>query len=327
MYNQFQICFLRISATLNIRFSIYHLLGFQSNSCLNITSTIQFKQSRIYRPFGGNMLLKSKFFRLIASFTLILSLCLLAFADTIRLKDGSIVKGRVIGFKDGQFVIVIGEGSRQRQMSFYADEIESIEFDSKNTIPTTTVAQNNPTTSQPRPTPTPVASNNPPTNSNPNVRIAGTQTETEKQSTTENVPVSNPQKNPSKNSGVQINAKVLADNTANGWTNTGWVVKKGQRIRISGTGRVSLVNGRYSTPSGVSSLPDGEKLMKEKPTGSLIAVIGDDNNEFIFVGGSSEFVATRDGTLFLGVNEGYLDDNSGSFDVVIEVDPLTGDVN
>jgi hypothetical protein len=263
------------------------------------------------------MRLKSKVFRLIVSFTIILSLSLLALADTIRLKDGSIVKGRVIGFKDGQFVIVIGEGSRQRQMSFYADEIESIEFDAKTAIPTSTVSQSNPASTQPRPTPTPAATNNNPANSN--VKVVNNQPET-KQPPVNNVPTTNNTQN-NRPTGVQINAKVLADNTANGWTNTGWVVKKGQRIRISGTGRISLGNGRYSTPSGVSSLPDNNKLVKEKPTGSLIAVIGDDNNDFIFIGGSNEFVAGRDGTLFLGINEGDLDDNSGAFDVVIEIDP------
>lgn len=265
------------------------------------------------------MFSKSKFYRLIATIAIVLSLCLLAFADTIHLKDGSIVKGRVIGFKDGQFVIVIGDGSRQRQMTFYADEIESIEFDSKPALPTTTITQSN-TATQPRPTPTPVATNTPPVTSNPNVKVVGGQTDTNKQTPPDTVPVSNSQKN-SRPNGVQINAKVLADNTANGWTNTGWVVKKGQRIRISGTGRISLGNGRYSTPSGVASLPDNDKLMKDKPTGGLVAVIGDDNNDFIFVGGSNEFVATRDGALFLGVNEGYLDDNSGAFDVIVEIDP------
>ena len=52
----------------------------------------------------------------------------------------------------------------------------------------------------------------------------------------------------------------------------------------------------------------------------LIAVIGDDNNDFIFVGEDREFVARRDGALFLGINEGNLNDNSGSFDVIIEVE-------
>ena len=268
------------------------------------------------------MLLKSKFFRLIFTLTILLCASLLAFADTVRLKDGSIVKGKVIGFKDGQFVIVIGEGSRQRQMSFYADEISAIEFDQNTSMPTSTVgSQTNSIPVQPRPTPSPVASN-----TNQNIKVIGNQPEDNKQNTPQTVPVSTTP-NKTRPNAIQINSKVLADNTANGWTNTGWVVKKGQRIRISGTGRISLGNGRYSTPSGVASLPDNDKLMKEKPTGGLIAVIGDDNNDFIFLGGSTEFVATRDGALFLGVNEGYLDDNSGSFDVVIEIDPMTNNGN
>lgn len=257
------------------------------------------------------MLLKSFSFRLIAVLAITLSLSLLALADTIRLKDGSVVKGRVTGFKDGQFVIVIGEGTRQRQMSFYADEIETIEFDSNNSTPANV--------SQPRPNPTPIASNTNPNNSNPNAKVSNSNTEQNKPA--ETIPVSNTKTTPA--TGIQINVKVLADNTSNGWTNSGWVVKKGQRIRISGTGRISLGNGRYSTPSGVASLPDNEKLVKDKPTGGIIAVIGDDNNDFIFIGGSTEFVAKRDGALFLGVNEGYLDDNSGSFDVIIEIDPAS----
>ena len=279
------------------------------------------------------MLFKSKFLRVCFSLVMILSLCLWTFADTVRLKDGSLVKGRVIGFRDGQFIILIGEGTRQRQMTFYADEIETIEFDSAANAMTNTTKINNPpnnstsTTTQPRPTPTPMPTPVSTPTPNNNVKIVGgnTTTQPEKSPTPQTIPVSTPAK--SNAQGPTLTAKVLADNTSNGWTNTGWVVKKGQRIRISGTGRISLGNGRYSTPSGVSSLPDNDKLIKSKPTGGLIAVIGADNNDFIFIGGSYEFVANRDGALFLGVNEGYLDDNSGSFDVVVEIDPMTNNGN
>ena len=254
------------------------------------------------------MLFKSKFLRFSLALTLVFSLSILTFADTIRLKDGSIIKGKIVKFGGGQFTIVFGEGSRQRQMNYFADEIDAIEFDSS-PMPST---QNVSKIVTQTPTPTPI-------NNSGNTRIS------------DNKGDNNPPANPSKKNDIsnpkpiQINTKVLADNTSNGWTNTGWVVKKGQKIHISGTGRVSLGNGRYSTPSGVSSLPDNEKLMKNKPTGGLIAVIGDDNNDFIFVGASTEFIATRDGAMFLGVNEGILDDNSGSFDVTIEIDPTNAD--
>ena len=64
---------------------------------------------------------------------------------------------------------------------------------------------------------------------------------------------------------------------------------------------------------------DPKKLMADQPTGALIGVIGADNDDFIFIGKSTEFTATRDGLLFLSVNEGNLSDNVGSFKAVIEV--------
>jgi hypothetical protein len=120
---------------------------------------------------------------------------------------------------------------------------------------------------------------------------------------------------------IELNIKVLADNTANGWTNSGWVVKKGQRIHITADGQVSLGKGKMSSSSGLPDLADDGKLLKAAPTGALIAVIGDDNNDFLYIGSEREFTATRGGTLFLGVNEGNLDDNSGSFAVKIQILP------
>ncbi len=117
-----------------------------------------------------------------------------------------------------------------------------------------------------------------------------------------------------------IKISVRADNTNNGWSNSGLVVRKGQRLRISATGRISLGRERYSTPNGLTTIPDSEKLMRTEATGALIAVIGDDNDDFLFIGTRRDFVAQRDGVLFLGVNEGNLTDNTGTYDVVIEAE-------
>ncbi len=282
------------------------------------------------------MFLKSKFGRVVFTCCLLMSMFVLTFADTIRLKDGSIIKGKIVTFGEGKFTILIGEGSRQRQMNFFADEVDSIEFDSaptqsisivKTTLPTytdtsakkennknTTVITVGRTTPQPTPQPTPSKTviitdktTDPNTNTSTNQNIP-----TNSNTTVKTEPQSKP---------ITLNVKVLADNTANGWTNSGWVVKKGQKIRISGKGQINLGNGRYSSAAGVSSLPDKDKLLQTEATGGLIAVIGDDNNDFVFVGASREFVAPRDGALFLGINEGNLDDNSGSFEVTIEIMP------
>ncbi|MEJ7622873.1 MAG: LecA/PA-IL family lectin [Pyrinomonadaceae bacterium] len=238
----------------------------------------------------------SKSFRVLAAALTVLSIATLAFGDTVRLKDGSRIKGKIVSFGGGKFVVAMGDGSRRRQLTFQADEIESIEFDAPQTVD---VSNRNASYTGPVRKVEEVAPRV--VQAKPKVMVAG-------------VPNA-----PSKMTPIEWNVNVLADNTANGWTNSGWVVKKGQRVRISGDGTISLGKGRKTSSSGVAEYEDGSKLLKNVATGALIAVIGDDNNDFIYVGSEREFTATRDGALFLGVNEGKLDDNSGSFSVKIEI--------
>ncbi len=264
------------------------------------------------------MLFISKFFKVLCVISLIGSLSVLAFADTIRLKDGRIVKGKIVSFDGGNFTVMFDDGTRQRQMTYSVGEVESIVFDS-GAMPSTNVktsAQTLPETSN--------NTNNP--NNNTIITVGQTSKTSIPQTSSPRANPTNPVQNnsPIAPKPIAINVKVLADNTSNGWTNSGWVVRQGQRIKIFGSGRVSLGSGRFTTPGGIASLPDANKLVKNQPTGGLIAVVGDDNNDFIYVGDSVEFVASRDGALFLGVNEGNLDDNTGAFDVKIEVFPEIG---
>ena len=253
---------------------------------------------------------RTKPLRILISLLLIVSFAVLAFGDTVRLKDGSIIKGRIMSFGGGKFVIAMGEGSRRRELSFLASEIESIQFDSPAGVPqansptTRTASYTEPVVITIPSTPVKVITSGDPGRSN---------TPQPRQTNSGN-----------KIQPIEWKVKVLADNTANGWTNSGWVVKKGQRIRVTADGQVSLGKGQTSTPSGIATLNDEQKLLKNVATGALLAVIGDDNNDFIYVGSEREFVATRDGALFLGINEGNLDDNKGSYDVKIEVIPDGG---
>jgi hypothetical protein len=251
------------------------------------------------------MICKGLIYRvLVTSVTLVL-LASFAFADTIRLKDGSTVKGRITGFSDGKFTVTVGEGTRKREFTFDANEIESIQFDRSDAGERTAEVVKTPVKLIERPVVT-----------EPDVQTEKPQTsEPVKSNSTTTVSSGNNMKP------VVLSVNVMADNTANGWTNSGWVVRKGQRIRIIGEGEVSLGKGQKTGPSGSYTLEDGTKLLKSVPTGALIAVIGDDNNDFIYIGADREFVATRDGTLFLGLNEGNLNDNSGAFKVKIEIMP------
>ena len=240
-------------------------------------------------------------FRLLLSVLLLVSVSTPMLADTIRLKDGSVIRGTVIGFKDQQFTILIGGNARGRrgQTTIYVEDVESIEFDSSGSAPNATddsSARNNAPLSRP---------------SNPNTQPDPTPNDSR---TIDPVPVS------ATPTFFTIKVGVRADAANNGWTNSGLVVRKGQRLRISASGRVSLGRGRFSTPGGLSNIQDSDKLMRNEATGALIAVIGDDNDDFLLIGPRREFVAQRDGVLFLGVNEGDLADNTGSYDIVIEAE-------
>ena len=242
--------------------------------------------------------------------TLLLALFAPVVADTIHLKDGSVIRGQVISFKDQQFTVLIGSGAQGRRSRtlIYMEDVESIEFDSATTAaasvlanedaPTNTPANSNtsPVYQPPRSNPTPDTNRIPP-----------------RTNTTQPSPASSP-------TFFTIKVAVRADNANNGWTNSGLVVRKGQRLRITSTGRVSLGGGRFSTPSGMPGLADSNKLMRTEATGALIAVIGDDNDDFLLIGTRRDFVAQRDGVLFLGVNEGNLNDNTGTYDVIIEAE-------
>ena len=172
-----------------------------------------------------------KSFCLLLASTLLISLATPLLADTIRLKDGSVIRGQVIGFKDQQFTILIGGNAKGRrgQTTVYVEDVESIDFDSTPGTASSTedsTAQNNPPF---RPT----ARNNQPEPVNSGSRPAEPQPTT----TTAAAPTF-----------FTIKVGVRADNANNGWTNSGLVVRKGQRLRITASGRVSLGKGRFSTP-------------------------------------------------------------------------------
>lgn len=250
----------------------------------------------------------------LTSVALILSLCAVSFADTIHLRDGSVIRGQVVGFKDQQFTVLVGQGTRGRRsrVTLYMEDVDSIEFDNNGTGISTVAGNADETNANDSSSSvqTPPASTRPPFNPSTSTNTTGNRTSAPANS---GAPVFFP-----------IRLRVRADNASNGWNDSGLMVRRGQRLRITATGRVSLGGGIYSTPTGLPRQPDNDKLMRNEPTGALIAVIGDDNDDFIFVGSNREFVAQRDGRLFLGVNEGNLSDNSGAYDVTVEAEALSG---
>ena len=147
--------------------------------------------------------MKRFFFRPLLVVALALGVSLPALADTIRLKDGSVLHGQVVGFKDQQFTVLLGSGARGRKsrITVYMEDVESIEFDSTGVSGNTSDDPSN-NNAQPN--------YQPPTNTQPTYTPPAT---------------TNPNSSPTF---FQINARVRADNANNGWTNTGLVVRRGQ---------------------------------------------------------------------------------------------------
>ncbi|MCA1630204.1 MAG: hypothetical protein LC785_16250, partial [Acidobacteria bacterium] len=108
-----------------------------------------------------------KFVALAFSLALVASSGALALADTLRLRDGSVIRGQIIGYKDQQFTVLIGGArGRRSRITIYAEDVESIEFDNaaaanagtqqtddNSAVYDTTNTQ--PTPADPRPAPTP----------------------------------------------------------------------------------------------------------------------------------------------------------------------------
>jgi len=279
-----------------------------------------------------------------------------SFADTIYLKNGSVLKGKVTSFADDQFTVLIDTGSGRylSRANVYVGDVARVEFDAGAATVSSVTESNEPaaqpksteinpgkevpirqvdqprskepesketardvspaeqpkqTEPQPKPAEPEVKESTPPSHDpEPAVTPVSTSesTETEKPARKSAAPLRT------------INVDVVGRRD---WTSSGLIVKRGDRLRITATGTVTLdpANGKASGPEGVPDLPDPKKLMPDRATGALIGVISADNDDFFFIGRSTEFTAARDGLLFLSVNEGTLSDNSGTYHAVIEV--------
>ena len=280
-----------------------------------------------------------------------------ALGDTIHLKNGSVLKGKVTSFADDQFIVMLDTGSGRylSKAMVYMGDVARIEFDSS----PAGAADSSGTTNQPAESSTGSirtiseprgdvqTRGNPSSGKARNAQPAEAQqretgppdsqpapppvrepesTQPEKPAVTS--PVTNERlRDTAESEGLTrkplVALKTMTVDVAakKDWTSSGLIVKRGDHIRVSASGTITLdpVSGRTCGPDGIADLPDPKKLMSDQPTGALIAVISSDNDDFIFLGRSGEFIATRDGLLFLSVNEGVLSDNVGAFKAVVEV--------
>ena len=104
------------------------------------------------------------------------------------------------------------------------------------------------------------------------------------------------------------------------WTDTGVNVRAGDVIRFDPSGVIQWGPGRRDGPAGEINSPyNRSRPMANQPGGALIGRIGTDTGDMFYVGADrGTFRARTSGRLYLGVNDDYLQDNSGTFRVVVQ---------
>jgi hypothetical protein len=96
------------------------------------------------------------------------------------------------------------------------------------------------------------------------------------------------------------------------WIDSGVDLRRNQRVRVDASGTIYAGRMRI-TPAGLSTT-DPNSPLPRAAEGELIGVIGNEyDSPVIEIGASREFVADRDGRLYLTVNRGDFTDARGSF--------------
>lgn len=121
---------------------------------------------------------------------------------------------------------------------------------------------------------------------------------------------------PSRPSGMRERAVTV--NASEQWRDTGVTVRGGQTVYFEATGRVRWGPGRQDGPAGERNSPRNDtRPMPNRPAAALIGRVGE-SNDYFFIGEETDAIRVRDsGRLYLGINDDFLQDNSGSFRVTV----------
>jgi hypothetical protein len=102
------------------------------------------------------------------------------------------------------------------------------------------------------------------------------------------------------------------------WVDTGINLRAGDVVSINADGQIRVArDGGFMTAAGVPSGRTEGATMPTANVGALVARFGD--SAALFIGQSRTFRTALGGRLYLGVNDSYFDDNTGAFNVTIDV--------
>jgi hypothetical protein len=185
-------------------------------------------------------------------------------ADTLVMRNGNRISGRLIGLRDGVFEFEEDRGNRRRVVRVEQIDVRTIELD-QDGPGAFDRGNNEPAVGRPR--------------------------------------------------GLREREVNVTARTQ--WTDTGVNVRNGQTVFFEASGRIRWGRDRQDGPEGENNSPrNPSRPIPGRPAAALIGRVGDDAP--FFIGTDTEGIRVRgSGTLFLGVNDETLDDNSGSFRVTV----------
>lgn len=102
------------------------------------------------------------------------------------------------------------------------------------------------------------------------------------------------------------------------WTDTGIDLQGIQTVYFEAEGRVTWGPGRRDGPKGENNSPRNDgRPMPSRPAAALIGRVGESNDVFLIGDETGPVRIPTSGRLYLGINDDFLTDNSGSFRVTV----------
>lgn len=118
--------------------------------------------------------------------------------------------------------------------------------------------------------------------------------------------------------GTAGRARTIAVGGDRQWVDTGIDVRAGDTVTINANGQIRVArDGGLITAAGIASGRTDGATIPNANVGGLVARFG--NTPAIFIGDSRTFRSARGGRLYLGVNDNFFDDNTGQFNVTVDV--------
>jgi len=103
------------------------------------------------------------------------------------------------------------------------------------------------------------------------------------------------------------------------WVDTNIDIRSGQEVYFEATGDVRWGPGRRDGPGGEQNSPNNPyRPMPNRPAAAMIGRVGSNSSDYFFIGDDRGPIRMRNsGRLFLGINDDNLQDNSGTFRVIV----------